>query len=39
VQAALQPFWQCAVGFTDEDQKYPVEIAERIENVVCVCTR
>ena len=38
VEAVLQPFWEFAVGFTDEDQEHPVEIAERIENVVCVRT-
>ena len=38
VQAVLQPFWRFVVGLADEDQEHPVEIAERIENVVCVRT-
>lgn len=37
VQAALQPLWQFAVDFIDEEQE-PVEIRELIENVVCVRT-
>jgi len=38
VQTALKPFWQFAVGFADEEQQRPVEIGDRIENVVCVRT-
>ena len=38
VQTVLLPFWQFAVGLADEGQERLIEIAERIENVVCVRT-
>jgi hypothetical protein len=38
IQRMLHPFWQFAVGLADEDQERLIEIAEQIENVVCVRT-
>jgi hypothetical protein len=38
VQSVLQHLWPFTVGFIDETQEQPTEIAERIDWVVCVRT-